>query len=203
MWRASWTSGAGRRPETPLSTMAGDASRTVARRARLTTWPSCSSPASKRRRIRSATPRRLSRASGAAGPLRAQPQLGWRATEEGLRYDPPIQEWPAPSARRLWIGERRSRRTNPRAAGRQCQPRRRGVRRTGSVRRGRHPNPQISFGGGLHYCLGAALARLELSAVLRGLLERTVEVEARSAGTRRRDSRFRCYASLPLTVHPA
>jgi cytochrome P450 len=37
---------------------------------------------------------------------------------------------------------------------------------------GRHPNPHLSFGMGLHYCIGAPLARLELAAALSTLLER-------------------------------
>jgi cytochrome P450 len=36
----------------------------------------------------------------------------------------------------------------------------------------RHPNPQLSFGFGPHFCLGAALARLEGRVVLGELLER-------------------------------
>jgi len=36
----------------------------------------------------------------------------------------------------------------------------------------RSPNPHVSFGGGLHFCLGAPLARLELQAAYRVLFER-------------------------------
>jgi cytochrome P450 len=36
----------------------------------------------------------------------------------------------------------------------------------------RHPNPQVSFGFGPHFCLGAALARLEARVVLHELLDR-------------------------------
>jgi len=37
---------------------------------------------------------------------------------------------------------------------------------------GRSPNPHIAFGMGLHYCIGAPLARLELSRAVGALLER-------------------------------
>jgi cytochrome P450 len=44
----------------------------------------------------------------------------------------------------------------------------------------RHPNPHLAFGLGLHYCIGAPLARLELAAALRGLLRRFPELELRT-----------------------
>ncbi|MEI7479966.1 MAG: cytochrome P450, partial [Actinomycetes bacterium] len=34
------------------------------------------------------------------------------------------------------------------------------------------PNPHVSFGVGNHFCLGAALARMEAEVLLRGLRER-------------------------------
>jgi cytochrome P450 len=42
----------------------------------------------------------------------------------------------------------------------------------GEFRVDRHPNPHVSFGFGPHFCLGAALARLEARVVLQELLNR-------------------------------
>jgi len=42
----------------------------------------------------------------------------------------------------------------------------------GELRIDRHPNPHVSFGFGPHFCLGAALARLEARVVLGELVER-------------------------------
>lgn len=41
----------------------------------------------------------------------------------------------------------------------------------------RNPNPQISFGFGAHFCLGAALARLEVRILLEEMLDRFATVE--------------------------
>jgi cytochrome P450 family 142 subfamily A polypeptide 1 len=41
----------------------------------------------------------------------------------------------------------------------------------------RDPNPQIAFGFGPHYCLGASLARLELNVMFREVLQRLPDLE--------------------------
>ena len=45
-----------------------------------------------------------------------------------------------------------------------CRPRSRSV--------GRSPNPHLGFGAGVHYCLGAPLARIEVAAALDAQLDR-------------------------------
>jgi cytochrome P450 len=63
-------------------------------------------------------------------------------------------------------------------------------------------NPHLAFGHGLHFCLGAALARVELEVVMTGLVTKfpglrlTVEPEAIRWHTERR---FRGPAELPVT----
>jgi cytochrome P450 len=42
---------------------------------------------------------------------------------------------------------------------------------------GRHPNPYLSFGAGIHYCLGAPLAKLELGIAFETLLRRLPHLE--------------------------
>jgi cytochrome P450 len=51
----------------------------------------------------------------------------------------------------------------------------------------RTPNPHVSFGGGIHFCVGAPLARLELQIALRVLFERLPGLEL-AAVPRYRDS---------------
>jgi cytochrome P450 len=42
---------------------------------------------------------------------------------------------------------------------------------------GRDPNPHLAFGFGHHFCLGAALARMEIAVVLEGFLDRFGAIE--------------------------
>lgn len=61
---------------------------------------------------------------------------------------------------------------------------------------GRRPNPQISFGAGLHYCLGAPLARLELQTALPILWRRLPRLELDAATSFKNTYHFRGLESL-------
>ena len=50
--------------------------------------------------------------------------------------------------------------------------------RPGTLDLSRDPNPHLTFGWGLHHCLGAHLARLEARLTLDGLLARWDRLEA-------------------------
>lgn len=67
---------------------------------------------------------------------------------------------------------------------------------------GRQPNPHLGFGLGVHYCLGAPLARLELVAVLDTLLDRLPGLCAAGPAVRRPEFVIRGLRSLPVTHHP-
>jgi cytochrome P450 len=64
---------------------------------------------------------------------------------------------------------------------------------------GRSPNPHIGFGAGIHYCVGAPLARVEIAAALRALV--TALPGLRLAGQPRRRAEFviRGLRTLPVT----
>jgi cytochrome P450 len=62
----------------------------------------------------------------------------------------------------------------------------------------RAPNPHVAFGGGIHFCVGAPLARLELEIVLPILFQRLPDL-ALAAAPRYRDSfHFHGLESLPV-----
>jgi cytochrome P450 len=59
----------------------------------------------------------------------------------------------------------------------------------------------ISFGSGRHFCMGAALARMEARVALREVLARVAEYEVDPAGMVRVHSiNVRGFAALPTTV---
>lgn len=109
--------------------------------------------------------------------LRAQPDLAEGAVEELLRYDAPVQVDARFTATEVEIGDRR------------IEPDCRVACLLGSANRDperfdrpdelditRSDQGHISFGLGIHYCLGAPLARLEGRIALEVLLERYADI---------------------------
>jgi cytochrome P450 len=133
--------------------------------------------------------------------LKADP-AGWaqRATEECLRYDPPVK-----STQRIATADLELR-------GKQLRKNDRIRWTIASANRdptmfpdpdrfdiGRHPNPHVAFGAGIHFCLGVTLARLEGQEVFRGLAERFPEFHLETEALEYQPSiQFRSLKSLPV-----
>jgi cytochrome P450 len=62
----------------------------------------------------------------------------------------------------------------------------------------RRPNPHIGFGAGLHHCLGAPLARMELQITLPTLLRRCPGLQLSGEPERRQTFVLRGYRSVPV-----
>ena len=65
---------------------------------------------------------------------------------------------------------------------------------------GRSENPHISFGAGVHFCIGAPLARVELQASFGALLSRTSRLELGRPAQRRPEFVIRGLADLPVVL---
>ncbi|MEO7745680.1 MAG: cytochrome P450 [Actinomycetota bacterium] len=64
----------------------------------------------------------------------------------------------------------------------------------------RSPNPHLAFGSGIHFCLGAPLARLELQTSLPLLLQRFPHLALAGPPARRPTFVLRGYQTLPVTA---
>ncbi len=65
---------------------------------------------------------------------------------------------------------------------------------------GRKPNANVSFGGGVHHCLGATLARIEAGVTFSRLPMHFSHFAPAGETMRRLSAGFRCYASVPIAV---
>lgn len=67
------------------------------------------------------------------------------------------------------------------------------------------PNPQhLSFGGGIHYCLGAPLARIEAQTALQMLFQRFPQMQLLDPNPTHRDNYvFRSLEQLPVKLQPS
>lgn len=67
----------------------------------------------------------------------------------------------------------------------------------------REPNPHVAFGGGLHHCLGAALARTEIRVMLEELLDRFSDFALAGPVEWGRSNKHTSIRHLPITLTPA
>ncbi|MFD2418120.1 cytochrome P450 [Amycolatopsis pigmentata] len=65
---------------------------------------------------------------------------------------------------------------------------------------GRSPNPHLGFGAGIHYCVGAPLARIEVAAALRALLTRLPGLSLAGTPVRRPEFVIRGLKTLPVST---
>jgi cytochrome P450 len=70
----------------------------------------------------------------------------------------------------------------------------------GTLDVGRTENPHITFGAGVHFCIGAPLARVELQASFGALLDRTASLELGGEPVRRPEFVIRGLAELPVVL---
>jgi cytochrome P450 len=134
--------------------------------------------------------------------LRARPALTESAVEELLRFDSPVQFTGRVAVEEAEIG------------GRTIAPRQSVVAMLGAANRdpdqfpspdrldlARSPNLHLAFGRGIHFCLGAPLARLEGQIALTAMLQRFPRMRLGDAGARLRDTVvLRGLSSLPLVL---
>jgi cytochrome P450 len=66
----------------------------------------------------------------------------------------------------------------------------------------RNPNPHIAFGRGTHFCLGAALARMEIRVVVDALLDRVGEVSLTGPVEYVRSNKHAGVRHMPVHLSP-
>ena len=71
------------------------------------------------------------------------------------------------------------------------------------LRLDRREAPPLSFGHGIHFCLGAALARLEARIAIDEILQRFPEWEVDMTGAKLDNSQVRGWSTLPVSLPTA
>jgi cytochrome P450 len=135
------------------------------------------------------------------GRLRAEPELLRNAVEELLRYDGPVQFTQRAALEDLELGEEGFERGTGfylclGSANRDPDA----YERADELDVGRERPAPITFGGGIHHCLGAAMGRLEGRLALGGLLARAPSLRLEAAPRWRRGAVFRGLESLPVAA---
>jgi len=136
---------------------------------------------------------------GELARLRGDTGLVETAVEEMLRFDSPLQLFERTAKEDVQVGEV----TVP--AGRKVAALLGGANRDPAAFPdadvfdvGRRPNHHIAFGAGLHHCLGAPLARMELQISLPTLLRRFPDLQLAGEPSRRPTFVLRGYREVPV-----
>jgi cytochrome P450 len=133
--------------------------------------------------------------------LRADRSLVPSAVEELIRYDSPLQLFERTAVEDTAVGEVTV------AAGTKIAALLGAANRDPAVFADpdrfdvtRAPNPHLGFGAGIHFCVGAPLARVELQSSLATLLRRFPALAPAATPQRRPEFVIRGVKSLPVTV---
>jgi len=106
-------------------------------------------------------------------PALASPEGAARLAEELLRFDPPLHlftRWVLEDGDYAGVRLRRGDRLGLLLGAANRDPSR--FEQPDVLRVDRSPNPHVGFGGGIHFCVGAPLARMELQVALQVLFSR-------------------------------
>jgi cytochrome P450 len=132
--------------------------------------------------------------------LRADLTLVSTAVEELIRYDGPLQLFERTAVEAVEIAGVRIERGQQVAALLGAADRDPAVfAEPDRLDVGRTDNPHIGFGAGVHFCIGAPLARVELQASLRTLVTRFPQLSLAEEPQRRPEFVIRGLRSLPVT----
>lgn len=140
---------------------------------------------------------------GAWAPLRAGQGDLDRATEEVLRFEAPVNHVMRVLREDVELGGVVMRRGEFVTLWLRSANRDEEVYDCGDeLRLDRTPNKHLSFGLGIHYCIAAVLARIEVRAVIRALVELVADIEPVGPPQRLESNFFRGYRTLPLVLVP-
>jgi unspecific monooxygenase len=144
----------------------------------------------------------LARNPGQYQQLRRDPALIGTAVDELLRYDTPLQMFERWVLEKVeWKGTRLERGSKVGLLMGSANHDETVFAHPGDLDLGRAANPHVSFGGGIHYCVGAPLARVELDVAFSHLARRVEELELETDRLPRTPSLiFRGVRELPLVV---
>ncbi|HEX6676678.1 MAG TPA: cytochrome P450 [Actinomycetes bacterium] len=131
--------------------------------------------------------------------LKADPSLAGGAVEELLRYDSPVQFTSRHALADFEI-DGRPVRTGETVVGVLGAANRDPAQFADpdELDLARKPNRHVAFGGGIHFCLGAPLARVEAATAIPAMLERCPNIELAGTPVRRDTVTLRGLSSLPV-----